>query len=70
MNRQKRLIRLQVMLSNDEMAALDDWRFQNRMPSRAEAVRTLIRHGLNLPKNAFANSQSLQRGATASRAKK
>lgn len=69
MNRQKRLIRLQVMLSTDEMAVLDDWRFQNRMPSRAEAVRTLIRHGLHLPKNAIGNGQP-QRGGAAARLKK
>jgi hypothetical protein len=53
MNRQKRLIRLQVMLSSDEMALLDDWRFLNRMPSRAEAVRTLLRLGLNSQKSSL-----------------
>jgi hypothetical protein len=38
--------RLQIMLSPDELEALDDWRFQRRMPSRAAAVRELLRLGL------------------------
>lgn len=35
------------MLAEDELAALDDWRFSRRMPSRAAAVRELLRLGLN-----------------------
>jgi metal-responsive CopG/Arc/MetJ family transcriptional regulator len=38
--------RLQIMLTEDELQALDDWRFANRMPSRAAAVRDLLRRGL------------------------
>jgi hypothetical protein len=38
--------RLQIMLSDDELAALDDWRFAMRMPSRAAAIRELLRLGL------------------------
>jgi len=38
--------RLQIMLANDELAALDDWRFARRMPSRASAVRELLKRGL------------------------
>jgi hypothetical protein len=38
--------RLQIMLTLDEVKALDDWRFANRMPSRAAAVRDLLRRGL------------------------
>jgi hypothetical protein len=38
--------RLQIMLSQQEFAALDDWRFARRMPSRAAAVRELLRRGL------------------------
>lgn len=38
--------RLQVMLSPEEFRALDDWRFAQRMPSRAAAVRELLRRGL------------------------
>jgi hypothetical protein len=38
--------RLQIMLTEEELAALDDWRFSRRMPSRAAAVRELLRRGL------------------------
>ena len=38
--------RLQIMLTNDELVALDDWRFRKRMPSRASAVRELLKRGL------------------------
>jgi hypothetical protein len=38
--------RLQIMLSTDELSALDDWRFVRRMPSRASAIRELLRLGL------------------------
>ena len=38
--------RLQIMLSPDELTAVDDFRFKHRMPSRAAAVRELFRLGL------------------------
>lgn len=38
--------RLQIMLTPEELAALDDWRFKARMPSRAAAVRELLKRGL------------------------
>jgi hypothetical protein len=38
--------RLQVMLTGDELAALDDFRFKHRMPSRASAIRELLKRGL------------------------
>ncbi len=38
--------RLQIMLSDAELAALDDWRFNKRMPSRASAIRELLKRGL------------------------
>ena len=38
--------RLQIMLTPDELAAVDDFRFKQRMPSRAAAVRELFRRGL------------------------
>ncbi|HEX4710668.1 hypothetical protein [Phenylobacterium sp.] len=46
MNDLSRPERLQIMLTADELAALDDWRFQRRMPSRAAAVRELLKRGL------------------------
>ena len=38
--------RLQVMLDQDELTAIDDWRFKQRMPSRASAIRELLRIAL------------------------
>jgi hypothetical protein len=38
--------RLQIMLDEKELGALDDFRFKNRMPSRAAAIRELLRRGL------------------------
>ena len=35
------------MLTVEEMAAVDDFRFKNRMPSRAAAVRELIKRALS-----------------------
>lgn len=40
--------RLQIMLEAEELRALDDFRFANRMPSRAAAVRELLRRGLGV----------------------
>ncbi|MDF1734291.1 MAG: hypothetical protein P1U37_03330 [Minwuia sp.] len=42
----KRTEKLQLMLDDLEMEAIDDWRFRHRMPSRAAAIRELIRRGL------------------------
>ena len=42
----ERAERLQIMLSAEEMQAVEDWRFEKRMPSRAAAVRELLRRGL------------------------
>jgi hypothetical protein len=38
--------RLQIMLAPEELEALDNFRFKQRMPSRAAAVRELLRLGL------------------------
>lgn len=38
--------RLQIMLTKAEVRALDDWRFMTRMPSRASAIRELLKRGL------------------------
>jgi len=34
------------MLNSDELEAVDSWRFQHHMPSRAAAVRALLNIGL------------------------
>jgi hypothetical protein len=43
---QNRGERLQIMLSAEELAIVDDFRFKQRMPSRAAAVRELLNRGL------------------------
>jgi hypothetical protein len=46
MSERSREERLQIMLSPEELTALDDFRFKRRMPSRAAAVRELLKRGL------------------------
>jgi hypothetical protein len=46
MSGQNRDERLQIMLTEDELQALDDFRFRHRMPSRAAAVRHILKQGL------------------------
>jgi hypothetical protein len=48
MNREnrEREERLQIMLSVSELRAIDDFRFKFRLPSRAAAVRELMKRGL------------------------
>jgi hypothetical protein len=38
--------RLQIMLAGEELTVLDDFRFKKRMPSRAAAIRELLKRGL------------------------
>ena len=42
--RDKRII---FPVSQAELDAIDDWRFEHRMPSRSEAIRELIRRALD-----------------------
>ena len=42
----EREIRLQIMISPNELDAVETWRFKSRMPSRASAIRELLRRGL------------------------
>lgn len=42
----KRTEKLQLMLNDEELRAIDDWRFKKRLPSRAAAIRELLRRGL------------------------
>jgi hypothetical protein len=44
--RRQRDERLQIMLNDEELVAVDDFRFKRRMPSRAAAVRELLKRGL------------------------
>lgn len=53
--------RLQIMLTDEELAALDDWRFSRRMPSRAAAVRELLKRGLAAEGVALADGKQKSR---------
>ncbi len=59
--------RLQIMLAGEELAALDDFRFKNRMPSRAAAIREILRRGLGVAgqQGAGAGSKSSDYGVLA-----
>jgi hypothetical protein len=48
--------RLQIMLSPKELEAVDNFRFAHRMPSRAAAVRELLRHGIANAGTVFENA--------------
>jgi hypothetical protein len=45
-NGENRGERLQIMLAGEELMLLDNFRFKTRMPSRAAAVRELLKRGL------------------------
>ena len=42
----ERIIKLQIMLDDKALEAIENWRFKTHMPSRAAAVRELMRRGL------------------------
>jgi len=44
--RGKRVEKLQIMVADEELEQIDDWRFDNRAPSRSAAIRTLILLGM------------------------
>ncbi|MCF1744706.1 hypothetical protein [Paradevosia shaoguanensis] len=41
-----RSVKFQLMVSPSELAAIDEYRWSHRLPSRAEAVRHLVRAGM------------------------
>jgi hypothetical protein len=44
---EKMNVRVPLMITPSEVAAIDDWSFANRIRSRNEAIRRLIRAGLD-----------------------
>lgn len=40
--------RLQIMLDDAELERIDSWRFEQRMPSRAAAIRRLLQIALDI----------------------
>jgi hypothetical protein len=58
----RRLNRLQVILDDIELRAIDAWRFKHLMPSRAAATPDLIRRGLSTTDDPRAIAELLDRG--------
>lgn len=46
MGDRKREFRLQILLNEAELKGIEDWRYEMRVPTRAEAFRELLRLGL------------------------
>jgi hypothetical protein len=46
MSKLKRGVRLQITLTHEELRLFDTWRFAKRMPSRAAAIRELLKRGI------------------------
>ncbi|KJC52199.1 hypothetical protein UB31_09660 [Bradyrhizobium sp. LTSP849] len=53
---QNRVVRLHVELSKQDKQAIDDFWFAERFPSRAAAVRELLRRGLSSDKHCVQKS--------------
>lgn len=62
----KRAERLQVMLTVEEVRMVEEWRFNNRMPSRSAAVRALMNLGLRA-NSTVVDQSALLEGAVSSR---
>jgi hypothetical protein len=58
MVKREREERLQIMLAQAELKAIDDFRFTFRLPSRAAAVRELLRRGLDAVETGPASGKS------------
>lgn len=58
----KRTQKLQLMLSDRELKVIDDWRFDHRMPTRAAAIRELLRRGLESKEFAAPDPKDLASG--------
>ncbi|MEZ5669739.1 MAG: response regulator [Alphaproteobacteria bacterium] len=43
----KRVEKIQIHVNDEELAAIDEWRFEHRMPSRSAAVRAMLHVALN-----------------------
>lgn len=46
MTKEARQNRVPIMMTDEEMVIIDDWRFENRVATRSEAIRRLCKIGL------------------------
>jgi hypothetical protein len=56
---EKRLVKLQILVTDSELAKIDDWRFGNRAENRSSAVRELIALGLKFSEYHSEDSEEL-----------
>ena len=45
---EKRISKLQILVTDSELENIDDWRFENRAANRSAAVRALIVLGMQM----------------------
>ena len=57
--------RLHVKITADEVASIEDWRYDNRVPSRSEAVRRLVQIGLVFHRDGWALLKRTERSLKA-----
>jgi hypothetical protein len=50
MAEEKRSIRVPLLLTSEEAKALDDWQFSNRLRTRSDALREMMRRALGTQK--------------------
>jgi metal-responsive CopG/Arc/MetJ family transcriptional regulator len=46
---EKKTVRIQLVISQSEIEALDEWRARHKMWSRSDAIRRLIEQGIKSP---------------------
>jgi hypothetical protein len=47
----ERTYRLQIFVSPEELAAIDDFRFRSRLPNRSATIRALLDRGMSTEMN-------------------
>ncbi len=52
-------VRLQLVITSDEVAAIDNWQHDNHVASRSEAIRRLVQLGLRTMENVDALSDAV-----------
>ena len=64
--------RIPIMMSDDELTSVDDWRFSNKIATRSDAIRRLCQIAMafdraapNLMKSTFTGAQSLKKARVA-----
>lgn len=45
--------RIPIMMSDEELTAVDDWRFENRVATRSDAIRRLCQIGMRADRSAL-----------------